>query len=158
MQFFLVRLAYTAESWRQQLAHAPAIEQRLAAVKRLIGDLGGSLPHYSFFPERTEAGKGDPVVVHDKFIGLDSDELVTILAMPDERAALAFRSVVAAEPGIKHVTLSPLVPMRDALDVLRMAGTTRDKVGYAAPGGANGAWHGMTTGQGRARRKRAAGE
>lgn len=154
MQFFLVRLAYTAESWRQQLADTPAIEQRLAAVKRLIGGLGGSLPHYTFFPEKT--GDGGPVVVHDKFIGLDCDELVTILAVPDERAALAFRTVVAAEPGIKDVALSPLMPIREALDVMRLAGATRDKVGYAAPGGANTAWRGGEPARGRARRKRAA--
>jgi len=138
VQFYLIRLSYTAAAWDQQLAHAPEVSRRLASVKRLIDNVGGSLAEYNFF--KGKAGHG--IAMNGKFVALGTDDLVAVLAVPDERAAHAFRMAVAAEAGVKQISLTPLIPIADAIDVMRMADSARKGASYSAPGGNATTWMG----------------
>ena len=139
MQFYLIRLSYTAAAWNQQLERTPDVDKRLASVKRLIANLGGSLARYEFFAD----GEGVPThIMNGKFMALDTDDLVAVMAVPDERAAFAFSMAVSAEAGVKQISLTPLLPIRDAIEVMRVAHTARSKAAYSAPGGAATGWLG----------------
>ncbi len=155
MQFYLIRLSYTAASWHQQLERTPDIDRRLASVKRLIANLGGSLARYEFFADghgvRPDGDKR--IVIEDKFIALGADDLVALIAVPDERAAFGFSMAVSAEAGVKQISLTPLLPIRDAIEVMRVANTARSEAAYSAPGGTGAGWLGADVQPGAGRRR-----
>jgi len=138
MQIYLVRLSYTAAAWDQQLAHAPDVNRRLAAVNRLIDTVGGSVAEQHFYKGTSE----ETIAKSGKFIGLGTDDLMSILAFPDERSAHAFRMALAAEPGLKEISLTPLIVIEDATEAMRMADSARRNAGYSAPGGSATTWMG----------------
>ena len=139
MQYYLIQLSYTAEAWSQQIARTTDATRRLAAVKQLIRKLGGSLARYEFFEDEPDKRHH---VLNGKFVGMDKDDLVAILAMPDHKAALAFSMAVSAETGVRDIRLTPITPISDAIEVMKKAKAARDEANYSAPGGTSTTWTG----------------
>src|SRR4051794_32859504 len=110
VQYYLIQLSYTADAWQQQIAKTRNVAQRLTAVKKLIAQLGGSLARYHFFEDEAGAAASPKLHVLDgKFVGAGADDLVAILAMPDQESAFAFSMAVSAEPGVRDIRLTPII-------------------------------------------------
>ena len=153
VQYYLIQLSYTAEAWRQQIERTTNLEERLAAVKQLIAELGGSLAHYRFFEEG--GGPHDrPHVMNGKFMGVGSDDVIAIIAFPDHDSATAFSMALSAEVGVKEVRLTPITPVSQAISLMTRAREARRKTRYAAPGGTASTWLRRTRKKAGAGRKR----
>jgi uncharacterized protein with GYD domain len=135
MEFYLVRLSYTADAWHDLISSTTSLDQRLAPVRSLINHLGGSLATFHFFdaPHFSSAAK-PPVVVTDKFAMMGEHDLLTILAVPDKSIAQAFNMIISAEPGLKTVDLISMMPLADAIAVMPTAKAAIQATGYLAPG------------------------
>jgi uncharacterized protein with GYD domain len=149
VKYYLVQISYTAESWRQQIASTRDHFQRLVAVRALIARLGGSLAQYQFFqPGQGAAEGGEPHTINCKFVSVAKDDLITILAMPDDDAAFAFSMAVSAEAGIRDICMTPIIPLGHAVQIMAKAHDAREQTQYSAPGGASQTWLGPPTGGG----------
>jgi uncharacterized protein with GYD domain len=126
MQYYLVRLAYTAEAWRALLSAGGGLDERLDNVRRLLKELGGSFADYSF---------DDKHVVKSKFVPFGAHDIVCVIATPNEGAARAFQMAVSAEIGVKSIELVPMIPYADAIQAMDTAQRARTGTKYFAPGG-----------------------
>ncbi len=135
MEFYLVRLSYTAAAWQDLIANTASLDQRLAPVRRLIKHLRGSLATFHFYdaPYFDDAAR-PPVVVSHKMATLGEHDLVAILALPDKEAALAFNMAISAEPGLKVVDLVSIMPLEDAIAAMPLVRSAVQAANYAAPG------------------------
>lgn len=149
MQYYLVRLSYTAAAWRELIDKPTGLDDRLAQVTRLIRELGGSLANYHFFEEPYFADVGKREVVVSKFVPFGKHDIVTIMAMPDNATARTFVMAVAAEEGVKDIEMTPMISLADSLEAMARAKAVRARARYAAPGRAA---------PGRAPRRRQGGE
>jgi uncharacterized protein with GYD domain len=128
MQYYLVRLAYTAEAWQTLLGTRGDIDARLDNVRRLLKELGGSFADYGFFDDPNH-------VVKSKFVPFGAHDIVCIIATPNEGAARAFQMAVSAEVGVKSIELTPMMPYADAINAMDAAQRARTGTKYFAPGG-----------------------
>ncbi|MBL8707332.1 MAG: hypothetical protein JNM30_20955 [Rhodospirillales bacterium] len=130
-QFYLVQLSYTSEAWRELVAWAaskevPTAADRLKDVLALIAALGGRMVKIDCDNQK---GIG---IFDGKFVDPGRNDLVAILAFPSQIEALAFKVAVAAEPGVKSVSLTLLLPLAEAVHAIKMASA---RIGsYRAPG------------------------
>jgi uncharacterized protein with GYD domain len=135
MEYYLVRLSYTPAAWQDILDQTINLDQRLAPVRRLIKHLGGSLAEFHFFhPPHYDHPARSRFAVTDKFVSMGEQDLMTILAVPDKAAALAFDMAVSAEPGVKSIELVSIMPMEDAVAAMPLAKAAVQATGYSAPG------------------------
>jgi uncharacterized protein with GYD domain len=135
MEFYLVRLTYTAAAWQELLDNTTNLDQRLAPVRRLIKHLGGSLATFHFYETAHYADPATPpFVVHEKMAMFGEHNLLAILAMPDKAAAQAFNMAISAEPGLKVVDLVSIMPLEDAIAAMPVAKNAVQATRYAAPG------------------------
>jgi uncharacterized protein with GYD domain len=139
MEHYLLRLSYTSAGWRDIVAKEEGFDDRLAPVRKLIAQLGGSFAAFHFF-EGPHFGKADLAhVVRDKFAFFGGHDLMAVLAMPDKNAAQAFSIAVSTQAGIDTVDLTSLMPFEDA--VTKSVATAKQAslaAGYAGPGSASG--------------------
>jgi uncharacterized protein with GYD domain len=142
MNYYLIQLSYTAEAWRQQIEQTRDHQQRLTAVRNLISRLGGSLAQYRFFEGPDAIEGGTPQSVNCKFMSLGRDDLIAMVAMPDENAGFAFSMAVSAEPGVRDIQMTPIMPLGQAVEVMARAHEARQQAGYSAPGGESQTWLG----------------
>ncbi len=135
MHYYLVRLTYTPAAWGDMIKSTTSLDQRLDPVRKLIRQLGGSLASYHFFdtPHFASAAAAAHVVT-DKFAMFGEHDLLTILAVPDHATAQAFNMAVMAEPGLKTVDLTAMMPLNDAIGAMARAQAAVAATGYAAPG------------------------
>ncbi len=135
MEFYLVRLTYTPAAWADIIASTTSLDQRLDPVRKLIRRFGGSLASYRFFDSPHFATPAAPALhVEDKFVMFGEHDLLTILAVPDRSTAQAFNMAVMAEPGLKTVELTAMMPMAEAIGSMAHARAAVAATGYAAPG------------------------
>ena len=138
MEYYLVRLSYTAAAWEELLQKTTSLDERLEPVRRLIRHLGGSLASFGFFDTPAYRRKGQDgsqkVVVKAKFVLFGEHDLLTILAMPDRSAARAFSMAVAAEPGLKAIELSPMITLEEGIRAMGAARQAVEATKYFAPG------------------------
>ncbi|HZS82233.1 MAG TPA: hypothetical protein VFA50_05150 [Stellaceae bacterium] len=134
MQYYLVRLSYTAAAWKELVEKTKSLDDRLDKVRRLIKQLGGSLANYHFFDDEHFAGAGERHIVVHKFVPFGEHDILTILAMPDNVAARTFSMAVAAEDGVKTVELTPMISMEEGIGAMARAKAARSRASYAAPG------------------------
>ena len=135
MEYFLVRLAYTPAAWSELIENTTSLDERLAPVRKLLRQLGGSLASFGFFDsEHSKSDASPPHTVADKFVMWSGHDLMTVMAMPHKEAAHAFNMAVSAEAGLKIVDLTPIVPMQDAIKAMATAKAAIAQTGYAAPG------------------------
>ena len=134
MEYYLVRLTYKPEAWAEIVASTTSLDQRLEPVRKLLRTLGGSLATFNFFG--SEHYRNDALThdVRDKFVMFGGHDLLTILAMPDRKAAQAFNLAVSSEPGMAVVDLTPIVPMQETVEAMAVAKAAVAETGYAAPG------------------------
>jgi len=135
MQYYLVRLSYTATAWQQLIERTTGLDERLASVRKLIAQLGGSLANFHFFDDQHFRGIAKRTVVSHKFMPFGESDIVTILAMPDPVAARSFHMAVAAEAGVKSIELTPMITLDEGVKAMGIAKSARAKTAYAAPGG-----------------------
>jgi uncharacterized protein with GYD domain len=141
MQYYLVRLSYTPAAWLAQVEQARDPQKRLAAIYRLIRHFGGSVGNPRFEDEEPlQDGKAGPVD-DGKFMALGTHDLISIIKMPDAETAFSFAMTLKAEPGIRNVELTPLLPMYDAIKAMSRSYDARMATGYAAPGGSSKSWN-----------------
>jgi uncharacterized protein with GYD domain len=135
MEFYLVRLSYTAVAWKDLIDSTTSLDQRLAPVRRLIKHLGGSLATFQFYdaPNFDDANR-PPITVSDKMVMFGEHDLLAILAMPNKAAAQAFNMAISAEPGLKAVDLTSIMPLADAIAAMPLAKSAVEEAGYTAPG------------------------
>ncbi len=134
MEYFLIRLSYQAAAWSELVATATDVDTRLASVRGLVAQLGGSFAHFHFFEGPHFAAAGQSHVIEDKFFGFGEDDVITVVALPDNRTAQAFSMAIAAESGVRQVNLTPLVPIPHAIEAMGTAREARSRISYAAPG------------------------
>ncbi len=135
MEFFLVRLSYTPAAWQDLIDSTTSLDQRLAPVRRLIRHLGGSLANFHFYdaPHFDDAAR-PPVVVHGKMALFGEHDLLAMVAFPHKEAVQAFNMAIMAEPGLKVVDLTAMMPLADAIAAMPVAKSAVQAAGYAAPG------------------------
>ncbi len=135
MEYYLVRLTYAPEAWGDLIASTTSLDQRLEPVRKLIRHFGGSLASYHFFDTPHFASSAaTPHVVTDKFAMFGEHDLLTILAMPDRSTAQAFNMAIMAEPGLKTVELTAMMPLAEAVGSMAQAKAAVAATGYVAPG------------------------
>jgi len=134
MEYYLIRLSYTAAAWKELIDKPASLDDRLAKVTRLIRELGGSLANYHFFEEPHFADKGKHEIVVCKFVPFGRHDIVTIMAMPDNATARSFMMAVAAEEGVKDIEMTPMISLADSLEAMARAKEVRARARYAAPG------------------------
>ncbi len=127
MQYYLVRLSYTAAAWRELVSTPPqTAEGRLDPVLKLAKDLGGAFATFEF-PENPSYQ-----AVPHKFVSFGAEDVVAVIAMPDEKAAKAFAMTIAAEEGVKDFHLTPLMPFEQGVEAMKTASAKKGT--YKAPG------------------------
>lgn len=135
MEFYLVRLSYTADAWQDIIASTTNLDQRLEPVRRLLKELGGSLPTFHFFDKpHFECAETSPIVVHEKMVMLSECDLVTMLAFKTKEAAFAFNMAISAEPGLKLVDMMSIMPLEDVIAAMPVAQGAVQAANYSAPG------------------------
>jgi uncharacterized protein with GYD domain len=135
MEFYLVRLSYTADAWQQLIASPTSLDERLAPVRRLIKELGGSLPTFHFFDTpHSKSTKTPPLCVPEKMATFGKHDLLTMIVFPTKEAAFAFNMAISAEPGLKTVDLMSIIPLEDAIAAMPLASRAVKAANYAAPG------------------------
>ena len=134
MQYYLIRLSYTAAAWKELTDKPTSLDDRLAQVVRLIRELGGSLANYHFFEGPHFDGAGQHHIVTCKFVPFGRHDIVTILAMPDAVAARTFSMAVAAEDGVKEIEITPMISLAEGMEAMTRAKAARSRARYAAPG------------------------
>jgi uncharacterized protein with GYD domain len=155
MNYYLIQLSYTADAWQQQIELTRDHAQRLNAVRALIARLGGSLAQYRFFEGPDAAGGGEPHSVSCKFMSIGKEDLIAMVAMPDQDAGVAFSMAVSAEPGIRDIQMTPIIPLGQAVNIMARAHEVRQQAQYSAPGGSSQTWLGAPPRPRRAARPRA---
>ncbi|HTZ78908.1 MAG TPA: hypothetical protein VMC10_13410 [Stellaceae bacterium] len=135
MQYYLVRLSYTATAWQQLIDRTTSLDERLGSVRKLIAQLGGSLANFHFFDDQYFRGIAKRTVVTHKFMPFGEHDIVTILALPDPIAARSFQMAVAAEDGVKGIELLPMISLEEGVKAMGVAKAARRKTAYVAPGG-----------------------
>lgn len=115
MEFFLLGLSYSTSGWHDIVQERASFDDRLSKVRTLISDLGGSFADFHFH-DREPFQKSPPVVIRDKFAQFGSNDLIAILAMPDQQAAHAFMVTLRSFPHIADVRLTALMPWQQAID------------------------------------------
>jgi len=149
MNYYMIQLSYTADAWRQQIELTRDHAQRLNAVRALIARRG-SLAQYRFFEGPDAAGGGEPHSVSCKFMSIGKE-----VAMPDQDAGVAFSMAVSAEPGIRDIQMTPIIPLGQAVNIMARAHEVRQQAQYSAPGGSSQTWLGAPPTRRRAARPRA---
>ena len=137
MKFYLVQLSYTADAWKQQLATPVAIERRLKVLDKMLGLLGARIVDVR--------GYDGDATIRGKFMSEGVDDLIAVLVFPSETEALAFSMAVSAEPGVRDIKMTPIMPLEDALKVMHTAARAREQSNYSAPGGGSHTWFGSRT-------------
>ncbi len=132
MQYYLVRLSYTADAWREIIDKAQGLQDRLSSVTSLVGKLGGSFANYHFFEKPFFDDPKKQEVVICKFVPFGEHDVVAILAMPDNVTARSFSMIVSAEPGVKTIEMTPMISLEESTNV--MASARSAAADYAAPG------------------------
>ena len=134
MEYYLLHLSYTTAGWNRILAAAPNFNQRMAPVRNLIAQLGGSFASFRFFygaPFNT-AQQHD---VLDKFAMFGEHDVMAVLAMPDKNAAQAFTFALQTQPGIDYVHLSLMMPLEEAItNSVTASNAAIAATGYFGPG------------------------
>lgn len=103
MASYLLQVTYGADAWAAMLKHP---QDRTEAVKKVVEKLGGKLGAcYFAFGE------------HD---------LLGFFEMPDNISSAAFGMAVAAGGACKHVKITPLISVADAMKAMKKA----DNCGY----------------------------
>ena len=135
MHYYLVRLTYTPAAWADMIKSTTSLDQRLDPVRKLIRHFGGSLASYHFFdtPHFAPPAAPGPVGPHKCALFAHHD-MLTILAVPDHATAQAFNMAVMAEPGLKTVDMTAMMPLNDAIGAMARAQAAVAATGYAAPG------------------------
>jgi uncharacterized protein with GYD domain len=154
MDYYLIQISYTADAWRQQIELSRNYAQRLNAVRALIARLGGSFAQYRFFEGPDAAGGGEPHSVSYKFMSIGKDDLIAIVAMPDQDAGVAFSMAISAEPGVRDIQMTPIIPLEQAVNIMARAHEVRQQAQYSAPGGSSQTWLGAPPPPRRAARPR----
>ena len=135
MEHYLLRLSYTSAGWQDIVDKAASFDQRLAPVRTLIANLGGSFASFHFYDKAPfENDKLKHVVVH-KFALFGGHDLMAVLAMPDKNAAQAFTIALQAQPGIQSIDLVSMMPFEDAITT--SVTTAKKAIGasqYVGPG------------------------
>ena len=137
MEFYLVRLSYTAAAWGELIEASPSLDERLDPVRGLIRHLGGSLASFHF-DDYPDTGGSDALRVFPpwppKFVLFGEHDLFAVVVFPDKTAAMAFNMTVSAEPGLKTLDLISVMPFEDAIAALPRAKQALKETNYAAPG------------------------
>ena len=137
MEYYLLRLSYSAQGWADIRNRGASFDQRMDPVRRLIATLGGSFAAFHFYETAPFVGIGTPHVVLDKFITFGDEDLMAILAMPNKDAAHAFRVALSSQTGIKKIELVSMMPFEDAItSSSQLTNGAIQKSGYAGPGSA----------------------
>ena len=134
MQYYLIRLAYTAAAWKELIEKTKTVDDRLDSVRKLIRELGGSLANFHFFDDPHFQGLSKPHVVIHKFVPFGKYDILTVIAMPDHVKARGFSMAVAAEEGVKNIEMTPLMTLEEGVQAMAIAKTARSRAKYVAPG------------------------
>lgn len=135
MEFFLVRLSYTAAAWQDLIDTTTSLDQRLAPVRRLIKHLGGSLANFHFYDgPHFDSADHPPTIVHGKMAMFGEHDLLAMVAFPHKGAVQAFNMAIMAEPGLKIVDLTAMIPLEEAIAAMPVAKGAVQAAAYVAPG------------------------
>ncbi len=127
-QFYLLQFSYTAAAWAAMLK-SPSERNRVKAVETIVKSLGGCFPKIVF--ECDDGGWE----VKEKFVPLGDQDVVTIVAFPDDEAAAAFAMLVSAGGAVKSFKTTRILPWSQAMSAMAKAGAIK---GYHPPGGPRG--------------------
>lgn len=61
-------------------------------------------------------------------------DILAIIALPDNLAARTFAMAISAEEGVRDIQLTPMIPLAEDINGMRLARTARDRTRYTAPG------------------------
>jgi uncharacterized protein with GYD domain len=137
MEHYLLHLSYTSAGWDYIHAAAATFDQRMAPVRSLIANLGGSFASFHFYEDPPFQDTSLAHVVRDKFAMFGTHDLMAVLAMPDKNAAQAFTLAVSKQPGVDSVDLFLMMPFEDAITTsVATSNAAIAATGYAAPGSA----------------------
>jgi uncharacterized protein with GYD domain len=134
MEYYLIRLSYTAPAWAELVEKTKTLDDRLESVRQLIKQLGGAFATFHFFDDAYFDDAAKRQVVMHKFVPFGNHDIVTIVAMPDRATARAFNMAIAAEDGVKTIEMTPMITMEDAIGAMAAAKSARARARYAAPG------------------------
>jgi uncharacterized protein with GYD domain len=123
-QYYLVQFSYTSAAWDDLLKN-PYKRDRVAAVKDLVGSLGGCIGKVEFPCD--SAG-----LVREKFGAFGDHDVVVLLAFPNDQAAASFAMAIAAGGGVTSVKTTRILPWSDMM--LAMGAASSSRAEYAPPG------------------------
>jgi hypothetical protein len=135
MEYYLLKLLYSAKGWKDIVDKAPTFNQRLGPVRDLIADLGGSFASFHFYEKEPYRKEGQQHVVSEKFAIFGRHDFLAVLAFPDHKSAQAFRIALSMQSGVKSVKLVSIIPFEDVIaDSVGKAKAAIAKSKYAGPG------------------------
>src|SRR5689334_4060347 len=138
MEHYLLHLSYTSAGWDYIHAAAATFDQRMAPVRNLIANLGGSFASFHFYD--TPQFRNDALrhIVQDKFAMFGTHDVMAVLAMPNKNAAQAFTLALSKQPGIEYVDLFSMIPFEDAITTsVATSNAAIAATSYAGPGSAS---------------------
>jgi uncharacterized protein with GYD domain len=134
MEHYLLRLSYTPAGWQDIIDKAADFDTRLDPVRRLLAYLGGSFATFHFYDTAPFEHKERSHVVSDKFAMFGGHDLMAVLAMPDKNAAKAFSIAISAQPGVKTIELTSIMPFEAVItNSVKAAKAAIGSTAYAGP-------------------------
>ncbi len=123
-QYYLIQFSYTSAAW-DDLIKNPSKRDRVAAVKKIVYDLGGCIATITFDCD------GDPTP-KEKFASFGDHDVVVLIAFPSDDAAAAFAMAISAGGGVKSMKTTRIMPWKQAMAAMGTAMAVQ--AGYAPPG------------------------
>lgn len=137
VEYFLLRISYTAAGWDHIVKTVTSFDARMDPVRRLIAGLGGSFAAFQFHGHGLFKDDARQHVVLDKFAVFGGEELMGVLAMPDKHAAQAFKLNLLSQPTIRAIELVSMVPYEEVISrSVPAAKSAMAQSRYAGPGAA----------------------
>jgi uncharacterized protein with GYD domain len=135
MEYYLLRISYTAAGWREILLKGPSFDQRMEPVRKLIAQMRGSFASFHFYDTPAFQKVGTAHSVKDKFAVFGGQDLMAVVAMPDRMAGQALALALSSQPGIKDVDLQAMVPFEEVITgALPAANAAVGATRYLGPG------------------------
>jgi|GEM_PF-1971441 uncharacterized protein with GYD domain len=134
-EYYLLRISYSTQGWDHIVQRTVSFDERMAPVRRLIAELGGSLATFGFYDNHEFKNDALRHNVCCKFAVFGGHDLMAILAMQDRRHAQAFKLALCAQPGIEKIELTAMMPYADVIGTaVPAARDAMPKAAYAGPG------------------------
>jgi hypothetical protein len=135
MEYYLLRISYTASGWDHITHNTTSYDQRMEPVRKLIAHLGGSLACFHFYDKHEFKNDALRHSVCCKFAVFGGEDLMAVLCMQNKVSVQAFKIALLAQPGIKTLELVSMMPYADVVaSSLQASKAARLATGYSGPG------------------------